>query len=405
MDRAELAARLGAPAAVGESDPAPRVIAESEPTQFRASFAAAVAAGGEVFLADPNWSDTQRGELETLLRARVPESNGARNGRGWLCIPSGGTSGQLKFARHDEETIAAAVRGFAQHFGLQRVNAVSVLPMHHVSGLMAWVRCALTGGECVSFDWKRLERGERPEQRIDARWSISLVPTQLQRLLRDTAAVEWLRRFGLIFVGGGPVWPALADQAAAAGLRVSLSYGMTETAAMVAAQQPEEFVVGRRDAGHALPHATVRLDLERRIVVGGPSLFRGYYPEFAAITEFVTEDVGEIDPQGRLHVLGRRDAMILSGGKKLSPVDIEAVLRSSGEFDDVVVLGEPDAEWGEIAVACYPAGRVPKLSRALRDLAGWQRPKRFVAVEPWPRNAQGKVNRAALREAVRSSAR
>ena len=81
---------------------------------------------------------------------------------------------------------------------------------------------------------------------------------------------------------------------------------------------------------------------------------------------------------------------------------MEAALRASGEFTDVAVIGVPDREWGEVIVACYPGdeSREPVLGRAVATLPGYQRPKRFVAIEPWPRNAQGKVNRGALRAAV-----
>ena len=329
-------------------------------------------------------------------------------------IPSGGSGGGVKFARHDEETIGAAVRGFCAHFGLTRVNAVGVLPLHHVSGLMAWMRCALTGGEFVPWDWKRLEAGERLTLRAGADWVISLVPTQLQRLLMAEEAVAWLRQFRVIFLGGGPVWPQLADAAAEAKLPISLSYGMTETAAMVTALRPEEFLAGDRSCGAPLPHARVTIDAEGVVTVAGESLFRGYYVNEAPKEKcnviryisgggpgWVTEDLGSFDERGHLHILGRRDAVIITGGKKVHPNEVEAVLRASGEFDDVAVIGLPDAEWGEAVVACHPpSGRAPNLERAVAALAPHQRPKRFIAVADWPRNSQGKVSRAELRRAA-----
>jgi O-succinylbenzoic acid--CoA ligase len=92
--------------------------------------------------------------------------------------------------------------------------------------------------------------------------------------------------------------------------------------------------------------------------------------------------------------------MIVTGGRKVNPAEVEAALRASGEFPDVAVIGLPDPEWGEVVVACYQsdASREPNLARAVEALANHQRPKRFVAITTWPRNAQGKVNRAALRE-------
>lgn len=348
----------------------------------------AIARGEELFVVEPG------------IEAPPATAAASEDASGWLMVASGGTSGRLKFARHDELTTAAAVQGFCAHFGFSRVNAVSVLPLHHVSGLMAWMRCTLTGGDFVAWDWKRLEAGDLPPVHDDG-WVISLVPTQLQRLLAHQAAVAWLRRFRAIFVGGGPVWTALADAAVAARLPIALSYGMTETAAMATALRPEEFLAGMRSSGSALPHVTIAIDTEQRVRIGGASLFRGYYPERGEARDFLTGDLGRIDEHGHLHVLGRADAMIITGGKKVQPEVVEAALRASGEFEDVAVLGVPDAEWGEVVVACYPrGGREPDAVRAAANLAPWQRPKRFVALEAWPRNAQGKVNRAALRAAV-----
>jgi len=126
--------------------------------------------------------------------------------------------------------------------------------------------------------------------------------------LAQPDAAAWLREFALVLLGGGPVWPELAERAAAARVRAAQSYGMTETAAMVAAQRPEEFAAGDRSSGRALPHATLRTDADGRVVVGGASLFRGYVPEWREATEWVTTDLGEIDAAGRLHVAGRADA-------------------------------------------------------------------------------------------------
>jgi O-succinylbenzoic acid--CoA ligase len=344
--------------------------------------------GGLFFLFDPSLGSSARPQIA----GRQSEITD-----GWLCVATGGSSGGLKFARHDEHTLTAAVEGFRAHFEFERVNAVDVLPAYHVSGLMARVRCAATGGQHVAWDWKQLEAGSRPPIAQGESWVISLVPTQLQRLLASEEATAWLRRFATIFIGGGPVWPALAEAAAKAELRVSLSYGMTETAAMVAALRPEEFLAGARSSGAPLPHA--RIDLGPDVVrVAGESVFRGYWPEASTTREFVTEDLGYFDARGHLHVSGRRDAVIITGGKKVQPAEVEAALRASGEFSDVAVIGVPDAEWGEAVVACYPATeRTPNFEKSIAGLAGFQRPKRFVAIAEWPRNAQGKINHAELR--------
>ena len=354
--------------------------------------------GGWMLLHDPAWRPEERQRAGALLGRLYRKQPKPR--RGWLCLPTGGTGGVVKFARHDERSLGAAVKGFCAHFNLRRVNAVGVLPPHHVSGLMARVRCAATGGDYIDWSWKQLEAGRRPLIK-GGPWVISLVPTQLQRLLRSRAAVVWLRRFEIIFLGGGPVWTELADKAAKAQLRISLSYGLTETAAMVAALRPREFAAGERGCGRALPHARVRIGRGGVVRISGRSLFRGYAGDRRGAAEFATGDLGSIDASGGLHILGRRDAVIITGGKKVHPATVEAALRSTGIFPDVAVIGLPDAEWGEAVVACYPAGRTGKLKLpALPELPAYQRPKRLVAIKPWPRNAQGKLDRSRLKAAA-----
>jgi len=500
-------------------DPKPRLISEPDASQFMSAFADAVAGEGEVFLCDPNWGEEERAQLEALLKAK-PETGNLRpemgiiqggdsaapansvspepqvsgllphspkghpiqsasghsatvpstplgsvrsqvsqSDRGWLMIPTGGSSGKLKFARHDQDTIAAAVAGFTRHFSMARVNAAGVLPLHHVSGLMAWLRCVLTGGDYLHLDWKRVEAGELPELPAKPEgWVISLVPTQLERLLRscragspnpasgigaqlaassegrtkvrpypgpadgadkprrgsatppynEPAAVEWLKRFQVIFIGGGPTWPMLLEKAAALQLPLSLGYGMTETAAMVTALRPAEFLAGSRDSGRALPHARVRIDGQEAIVIGGGSLFRGYFPEWRGEGDFRTADAGRLDDQGHLHVLGRADGVIITGGEKVNPAEVEAALMDTGQFSAVVVLGVPDSEWGHVVVAAHPAADRPDWPAVEQTMGGrlaaYKRPKRFVGLTDWPRTSAGKINRADVLKQVRQFA-
>lgn len=368
----------------------------------------AVERGDYVFLHDP-----KSGAVEQEQFTRVADL-AARNNKvddGWLCLPTGGTSGGLRFARHDERTLSAAVQGFCAHFGVGHVNVLDVLPPYHVSGFMTRIRCAVTGGEHVAWSWKRLESGEWPKLLVQADgWFLSLVPTQLQRLLGSVTAVAQLKQFRAVFIGGGPLWPELAEAAAVAGVPVAICYGMTETAAMVVAQKPGEFAAGDRSCGRPMPHARIEIVDESAgevlpqgstglVRIAGESVFRGYWPE-SAITSLLTDDLGRLDAHGRLTILGRRDAVIITGGKKVQPMEVEAVLKASGEFTDVAVVGVTDEAWGSAVVACFPPRAekldTQKIEAALAGLAGFKRPKKFVVVSPWPRNALGKLNRAAL---------
>lgn len=395
MERVELARLLGG--RTGAQGSSRIVVAESDPQKFIATVARALASGAEIFLGNPDWGAIERNQLDALPAAPA----GPKPANGYLMIPTGGTSGRLRFARHDAATVSAAVRGFTRHFELPQVNAVGVLPLYHVSGFMAWMRCVLTGGEYRPANWKAIEGGAPPALPAKMHgWTLSLVPTQLERLLRDARAIAWLQGFRIIFLGGAPAWPALLDRAAALRLPLSPGYGMTETAAMIAALRPEEFLAGLRSNGTLLPQARVRLDEEGGIHVAGASLFRGYYPAWREGEDFATQDGGWLDERGHLHVTGRRDAVIISGGEKVNPAEVEAVLRGTGEFADVMVFGVPDTEWGESVVAAYPAEKPPVRARVDSALAKLlspaKRPKRFVPIAEWPVNAQGKVNRAEV---------
>jgi O-succinylbenzoic acid--CoA ligase len=413
MERNELARRFGA----GSRADGPRdvIVEASQPGRFMAEFGDAVAAGGTVFVADPSWGAVERAQLAALVQPLIAdpkakiEKRESEMGNGWLCLPTGGSSGALRWARHDQDTVAAAVQGFGEHFEVSQVSAIGVLPLHHVSGLMAWMRCTLTGGRYVPWDWTDLEAGRWPQIAAD-NWFLSLVPTQLQRLLGRPEVADRLRRFRAIFIGGGPAWPDLLDRAADAGLPLAPGYGMTETAAMVAALRPEEFLRGRRGCGSALPHAGLTLNEDGVIQIAAKSLFHGYYPDGREnVGAWSTEDFGRFDEQGGLHVLGRRDAVIISGGKKIEPAEVEAVLQATGQFVDVAVVGVPDAEWGEAVVACYPANtKEPDLASVAqclaRELAPHKRPKHYMPIA-WLRNAQGKINRSALTALARATYR
>ncbi|HVU19013.1 MAG TPA: AMP-binding protein [Candidatus Didemnitutus sp.] len=404
MERASLAEALARslPTARKATTGGAPLLFESDQECFKSRFSHAVAGPGSVFLGNPAWSIAERQAAEAITAM----ADKAPSGQGWLMIPTGGSSGGVRFARHDQNTIDAAVHGFVRHFGLARVNACGVLPLHHVSGLMAWMRCALTGGEHVALDWKTLSTGElvSPPDRADG-WVLSLVPTQLERLLSRTDSTEWLRRFRIIFLGGAPAWASLLDKAARASLPISTGYGMTETAAMVTAVRPEEFQTGDRTSGKSLPHARVSLSGDGTITVTGESVFRGYYPDFSTSRTFATGDVGSLDESGRLRVLGRSDGAIITGGEKVFPAEVEAALRASNEFEEVAVIGLPHREWGSQVVAAFEAGRPPDLASVQRhldqSLARFKHPKKYVPVSPWPLDASGKIRRAELERRVR----
>jgi O-succinylbenzoic acid--CoA ligase len=241
------------------------------------------------------------------------------------------------------------------------------------------------------------------------KYFISLVPTQLQRLL-NFGAGNWLSQFQTILLGGARSWESLLETARAYNLPIALTYGMTETASQVVTLQPNDFLAGNNSVGQVLPHAKVWISGEKKeilatgevgkITLESSSLGLGYYPESEwKGGTLVTDDLGYFDKAGYLYVTGRNSRKIISGGENVFPDEIEAAILSTGLVSDVYVLALEDQNWGELVSAIY----VPKaetvtifeITETLKSyLSGYKIPKRWMAVASIPRNEQGKVSKA-----------
>ena len=175
------------------------------------------------------------------------------------------------------------------------------------------------------------------------------MPTQLHRALGAPEGIEALRQFDTILLGGAAADPVLLDRARAAGVCVVTTYGMSETCG------------GCVYDGTPLPGVRVRLDADGRIHLGGPVLADGYVGRTALTAErfltddegvrwFVTDDRG-VCRDGRLHVRGRVDDVVVTGGRKVDPADVEAALRALPGIGEALVVGIPDPEWGQRVAA------------------------------------------------------
>jgi O-succinylbenzoic acid--CoA ligase len=374
-----------------------------------------------------------------------------------IMIPTGGSSGKIRFAIHTWETLMASVRGFHQYFGEKPINSFCVLPLYHVSGLMQFLRSFTTGGQLVILPFKALVAGEG--RHIDpTKFFISLVPTQLARLIsleeelkversnfqpQDLEIIEtiagisacvdppqppwkkgeclsptstWLSGFQTVLLGGAPAWTELLEQARHYNIPLALTYGMTETASQVVTLKPEAFRRGNNSCGQVLPHAQVSIrsatgeTLEANqigiITIKADSLALGYYPEpFTNPQYFQPDDLGFFDDQGYLNVVGRNSNKIITGGENVFPAEVEAAILATQLVTDVCVTGIPDSQWGQAVIAIYvsrtQAVSTALLETALEDkLSKYKRPKYWVSVEGLPRNSQGKVNYEQLQEIV-----
>jgi O-succinylbenzoic acid--CoA ligase len=337
-----------------------------------------------------------------------------------------GTEGEPKAVELTVANLDAAAAGSAAVFGVDPEDRwLCALPLFHVAGLSILTRCARNATTAVVYDRfdaatvvAALAGVDGPARVGGAATGgagavpgvadaatpdgapislVSLVPTQLR----------WLREEGLerapglraLLLGGGPIPPDLVDWARAAGLPVRCTYGMTETASQVAVTDLWE------SAATPLPGVEIQIAADEggegaatgEILVRGPMVAPG---ALAADGWMHTGDLGSLDRHGRLHVAGRLKELIVTGGEKVAPAAVEAVLTAHPAVADAGVAGTPDPDWGE-AVTAYVVERGPVsdydlLAFCRERLAGYQVPKRVVRVARLPRNAGGKLLRNRL---------
>ncbi|MBK6848481.1 MAG: polyprenyl synthetase family protein [Proteobacteria bacterium] len=273
---------------------------------------------------------------------------------------------------------------------------LACLPLHHIGGLSILTRCAWLGS-CVVLE-PRFE-AERVAQLLDTGTVTvaSLVPTMLARVLDARAAVPFPGTLRAILVGGAALPAPLLDRCRALGAPLALSWGMSETASQVATR-----FAGDLAADHGAPPLAFTRVGERggRLTVAGPTVREA---------QLLTDDLGYLDALGHVHVKGRADDVILSGGEKVVPAELEALLGTHPAVAEVAVVARPDERWGHRPVAFLVAreAAVPaaELARWCRErLAAFKVPAAFIWCAALPRTELGKIARAKLRDLAREQA-
>lgn len=324
------------------------------------------------------------------IKYQAPSTTGEAR----LIVFTSGSGGSPKGVRLTMANLEAAARASLRHLGHGPQDRwLLCLPLHHVAGLSILVRSAFAGGSV------ELQEGFSPKAAATAMRGgvtmVSMVPTMLLRTLdHDPGPYRGLRA---VVLGGGPIPDGLLERAAAAGIPALPSYGMTETFGQVATLRPGSLPERR---AHPLPGIEMRIEPDGRIALAGAQVSPGYAGEPDRSDRwFVTNDRGEIDREGAVRVLGRSDAVIVSGGENVNPQVIESALQGHPGAGDVVVVGIPDEEWGAIAVCLYTGDATPdELSEWLRErVPGHHVPKRWTRVDRIPRAGLGKPDRAAAR--------
>ncbi len=361
----------------------------------------------------PRWpAEKVRRVSERLVQPKFPVAGPAGQapaleGDWRIVVHTSGSSGDPKGALLSSANCSASAQAAIEQLGLGAGGRWFLsLPLYHVGGIGIVMRCLNAGAAIVA-----LEAEESLEEAM-ARYQpthVSLVATQLYRLLQDDDAAAALARMKAVLLGGGPTPEGLVREAVERGIPIYTCYGMTETASMIACTMPGDSVEHLLTSGRPLAEGTVLISDEDEILVRGDTLFQGYLQPDGALDLpltaegwFATGDLGHLDDDGYLHVIGRRDNMFISGGENIQPETIEKHLCALEGVEEAMVVPVDDDEWGKRPVAyvrlasgaLLGAGR---LAEALRDvLPGYMVPK---TVLPWPEDiASGgiKLSRAEL---------
>ena len=293
-----------------------------------------------------------------------------------IVLPTSGSSGVPRLIDLPLDAMRASAELGARviPFGAGDLWHASLAPSH-IGGVMILMRAWVLGG--------RVRFGAQPRawRDLDGCTHVSLVAAQLARLLEDPSPVP--ASLKAVMLGGGPSPQPLRDAAIARGVPLFATYGLTETSSQVATVRLATGDAATL-AGPALPGVAISIDAAAEgcsgfegsggasgeILVDGPTLARGEIVDGAIVPlarPLRTRDVGTLDTQGRLHVIGRLDSMFISGGKNIHPEVIERALAAIAGVRSACVVGAPHARWGMRPLAFVdvaPAGRGVTPTRA-----------------------------------------
>jgi len=319
---------------------------------------------------------------------------------GPLVVRTSGSTGPARDVALSHAALLASATASQRRLG-GPAGWVLALPVTFVAGLQVLVRSLHAGTTPVLLgdhdgDWRAAlaSAADAAEAAGVQRQCTALVPTQLHRLAQSDRLGE-LADLDAVLVGGAGVDDGLLTEARTAGVRVVTTYGMTETCG------------GCVYDGEPLDGVAVRVASDGQVHLAGPCLFDGY-PDDPQATNAVlvdgwlrTQDLGRIDDDGRLRVLGRVDDVVVTGGVNVALYAVDKALRSHPRVADVAAVGVPDAEWGTRVVAVVRSnGPAPTLDE-LRDhvaesLPRTWAPRGLTLVDHLPLLPNGKPDRVAV---------
>ncbi len=279
-----------------------------------------------------------------------------------------GSSGAPKAALHSFGNHCYNALGSNQNIKLTSGDRwLLSLPLYHVGGLGILFRCALASAAVVIPD-----KSENLSLAL-AKYHpthLSLVSTQLFRLLQSKKDIQNLRRAKAILVGGSAISENLIGRAHQLGLPISTTYGLTEMASQVTTTRKNASLSQLKTSGKILAHRQIKIAKNGEILLKGQTLFKGYVDKGRVRLPllkdgwFPTGDVGQISKDGCLRVLGRKDKMFISGGENIQPEEIRKALATFRGIKEAVVISVKNPEFGFRPVALLKIKPGNKITRA-----------------------------------------
>jgi malonyl-CoA/methylmalonyl-CoA synthetase len=332
-----------------------------------------------------------------------------------------GTTGRSKGAMLTHENLASNARTLADIWRFTSDDVlIHALPVFHTHGLFVATNVALLAGATMIFQ-PRFD-ADAVMAAMPRATSLMGVPTFYTRLLDHPGLTPAAAAHMRIFISGSA--PLLSEThqrwREATGHAILERYGMTETNMITSNPYEGERRAGTvgfplpgvslriadPDTGAPLPNGAVGV-----IELAGPNVFKGYWrmpektaSEFRPDGFFISGDLGMIDDRGYVHIVGRAKDLIISGGFNVYPKEIESEIDAIDGVEESAVIGvaHPDFGEGVTAIIVVTPGAALDEAAILKAIEGrlarYKAPKRVIFVEELPRNAMGKVQKAALRE-------
>ncbi|MEM9456964.1 MAG: class I adenylate-forming enzyme family protein [Myxococcota bacterium] len=344
-----------------------------------------------------------------------------------MIVYTSGTTGRPNGVMLSHENFVTNLQASNELMGLTADDSILVVvPLYYIHGRMQLLMHAMTGGTVVfsaGFTFPAKVHKELCDSGVSG---FSGVPYHFKQLLdRSKLAKQPPPKLRYVLITGGALSPSSLERLneALPNTGIHLAYGQTEAAPRITWIGPEELFVKRGSVGRALGNVTLEIlgpneepvgpDIVGEVAAGGPNIMKGYVSgderelgKIDAQGRLRTGDLGRVDADGHLFLVGRSSEMIKSAGERIFPQEIEDVLQQLDGVAEVAVIGLPDETLGERIVAYLIAKPGHTLERpqlkahCLAAMPFVRVPKEFVVVDQLPQTASGKVSRSKLKKQI-----